>query len=450
MTEKRLDHSLAVQLITGRPILLNDGYLIQHSLCIKAITDRDSLLWSLIDAGFVSILSRGFGRFPLQEMPVQMSTSVETMSLLINDKLTGAPPWNEYKKRLEDVDRRMRAVDNFVPWPRYDAGSGYSVFARRLLDRKSSPKSLGLTALRSDDVLESFLKEFNELLEKDMSAARTKWEQLAKRYADNPNYAKNPKKAHHELMVLANEIYHYNIGVMLSGSFDSPVSVETQVSAAFDDLLVVEDVILEESPEYPKLNVPRVVATAPPGKLVQILDPYRPVGAARLRWLALEKNTQSGTLEDKQAVFDAADEYAKRLSEHLGVSVSYKESEGLISFVAGKALSVPRDALLLGSAAAVGAASSKLGLPTEVAGIAGMAAGYVVSKLQKNLIGAVTKKVRIRVLEDQIRSDSAFRKMLQASESTLHAIMNRKVPSAIDMDPIQARRLLSQYKAFVA
>jgi hypothetical protein len=32
INKKRLEHSLATQLINGRPIVLNDGYLLQHEV----------------------------------------------------------------------------------------------------------------------------------------------------------------------------------------------------------------------------------------------------------------------------------------------------------------------------------------------------------------------------------------------------------------------------------
>ncbi len=446
--EKRLDHSLAVQLITGRPILLNDGYLLQHSLCIKAILDRESLLWALIDSGFISIMSRGFNQFPLHEMPVRMSASVETMRMLINDKIPGAPPWNEYRDKLEDIDNRMRAINNFVPWPKYDAGSGFLVMTNRLIEHKSSIKKLGLTSIRSDDVLLSFFREYVELLGKNLSAPRTQWEKLAKVYADNPDCAKNAKKAHLELMILANEMYHYNVGVMLSGDLNVPISVETQISTAFDDLLVVEDIVLDEVPDYPKLNVPRVITTAAPSKLAKILDCYSPVGKARLRWLELDQKIKNGQLEDRLGLHDAADEYAKRLSEHLGLNISYKESEGLFSYVAGKALSVPQELVVAGAVAAASAGAALIGLPVGAAGLVGIVSGYAVSRIQKKLLGTVIKKVRIHVLKGQLLSESNQKNIFKKSESIINAITKQKIPSSVDMDARQTRELVAQYKIY--
>lgn len=452
ITEARLNHSLAVQLITGRPILLNDGYLVQHKLCAKSIIDRDSLLWSLIDSGYVSIMSRGFGRYPLQDMPVAMSESVESMRLLVENRLPDLPPWDEYKHRLADVDARIRTSSKFVPWPSYDAGSGFLVLAKRLIERGASRTSLGLRSLRSDDVLRDFLTEYVDILEADLSAARTKWEQLSERYGNTSKYLGDAATAHLEMMRLANEIYHYNMGIMLSGSLDAPISVETQVSEAFDDLLVVDDIVIDEVPEFPRLNVPNVVTTAPPQKLVQILDPYRPVGKARLRWLELDQKAKLGAKKDSSELRDASVEYARLLSEHLGTSISYKESEGLFSFAMSKALSVPREAVLTGAGAALGAAATQLGVPATAAVLGGSAIGagaaYLITKLQKNAFGAVTKKVRIRVLNRQFLGSSAYRKLIEKSQSKIRSIMARKIPSSIDLDSRQAKRLLADYRIF--
>jgi hypothetical protein len=69
-----------------------------------------------------------------------------------------------------------------------------------------------------------------------MRAPRTLWENLAVSLADRSDVTSRPKQFVRALMNLANEIYHYNMGVMLSADLGMTVSVETQASSAFDDL----------------------------------------------------------------------------------------------------------------------------------------------------------------------------------------------------------------------
>ena len=100
---------------------------------------------------------------------------------------------------------------------------------------------MGLGSHVKTKVLREFLCRFIERLQQDKSGPRDYWERLAKQFAANPDYTAKPEKFVLSLMNLVNEMYHYNFGIMLAAETDVSVSVETQTSAAFDDLLVVKD-----------------------------------------------------------------------------------------------------------------------------------------------------------------------------------------------------------------
>src|SRR5690606_36645027 len=101
VTRARLEHSLAVQLITGSPVLLNDGYLTQHSVAQRAVLDQDGLLWAMMKAGYLRVMARGFQRFGLHEMPERMAAggNVNSFAELINKA-----DWPNLRDSLEKID----------------------------------------------------------------------------------------------------------------------------------------------------------------------------------------------------------------------------------------------------------------------------------------------------------------------------------------------------------
>ena len=116
ITPKSLDHSLAIQLLTGRPILLNDGYLIQHPIARESLMQRDGLLWSMIDVGFVHVMARGeIEGYTLPEMPEVMSNrGVKSYQRLVNDEIPDAPSWRSLRPHLERLDKRLRDKQQLV------------------------------------------------------------------------------------------------------------------------------------------------------------------------------------------------------------------------------------------------------------------------------------------------------------------------------------------------
>lgn len=443
----RLNHSLAVQLLVGRPILLNDGYLVNHSMGQKAVMEEDGLLWAMIEAGFVRIMSRGGDRYSLHEMPEVMQSHIESFRLLVKNKIPNVPNWKDLRTRLEVIDKQLREQDNIIGWPRFDVGSGYRVLALKLLEQGSTVDSVGMRGTMSNRVFSDFLSRFVDRMQEDTSGARNYWEQLAKEYADTPGI-KNRKAFVRSLMNLANEMYHYNMGVMLSVDRDEPVSVETQASPAFDDLLVSKDILVDHIPKIPVLQIPQVVATAPPAKLVQVLraDLDLDVAKARTHWVTLKRQYEeegvegSGTYE--QELREAAEAYAATLSEHLHRHIDYRKSESLFDYVIGELTEKPEAiaASMLGET--VGQLAGVLG----AGGVVGFAAGYIISRLHEHSVGVVTNKYRVLMLKNQMLPPQVVRKYQQVIER----IKRRHIPSAIDIDKSRAQELVGRMKEFTS
>lgn len=414
LSGSRLNHSLAVQLIDGRPILLNDGYLVNHPMGRASVMDRSNLLWEMIEAGYVAVMARGGDRYGIHEMPERMAGRIESFRLVVEDRLGDGVAWSDYRARLEEIDARLRSGGGIVRWPGFDAGSGFRALANELVAKRSTSGSLGLGRSVGDHAFQEFLKEFMERMDKDTEGARSQWEALARTYANDPDVTGNGKAFVRSLMNLANEMYHYNFGIMLSLDLDVPVSVETQVSEAFDDLLVTPDVLVEEIPSLPRLHVPKVVTTAPPRKLVQILEGHREVAKAREDWLLLRRAAErEGTrLPDarRKELEAAGRRYAAELSGHLGVDVSYEKTEGLMGAVLGEAVGQAIDMTGLGFAA-------------------GVFSAYLLSRLPDGGLGVVTRKFRVTVLKNQIYPPE----LLRRSNRVVERIKRRFVPSAIEI-----------------
>lgn len=449
ITQDLLNHSLATQLIDGRPLLINDGYLVLHPVAQSAIMDRENLLWTLISEGFVNVLSRGYGVYGLHDMPEKMQSTIESFDLLVNGRIDGAPAWNELKKQLKKIDQHLNAFDASISWPSFDSGSGFIALADRILQRQSTARSLGLGWSIKTRVLHDFLRRFIDRMQGDKSGPRNYWEKLAKEFADRPGYTSRPDNFVLSMMNLVNEMYHYNFGIMLAAETDSTISVETQTSPAFDDLLVVKDVLIEQVKDIPRLRIPRSILTAPPAKLGQLLHEDKAVGKARLEWLdkkhRFNPNENSVSGPSVQEMRDAAEEYSRRLSEHLHLSIKYSSSESFLGFCAANVTSDIRGAATAGIGVAAGAALESLAAGFGAGAIA-YGTAYGLSMVQKKYVGTVTEKYRLWRLEKEILPP----KLLQQSKAMIERIKHRRVPSAIVIDQSIARELAKNIDRFRA
>ena len=436
ISKARLEHSLAVQIITGSPVLINDGYFILHPIIQESLQDKDSLIWAMAKAGYLRIMSRGFGSYGLDEMPLMMASSGGVDSF---KELIAKSDWNEIQKRLRETDEILSSRGHLQGWPAFNLSSGYLLFAQKLL-RESTSETVGISQVVRNDVFCDFLKEFVDDLASTMKAPRTLWENLAVRYAVKSGVTTNPGEFVRALMNLANEIYHYNMGVALSADLGLPISVETQASAAFDDLLVTQQVVVEDIPMIPRIHIPRVVLTANPSRLIEILEHDREVFKARKKWLDLTSTPSATPSND---IREAGLDYARQLADHFGAHINYKESEGIMNFAIGKLTELPKDAII-GLATSAGAGLGFITGVPPIGAFTGLATGYLVSRLQKNMLGTVTKKFRVLVLKNQIVPPD----LLLSSKKAVDKIMSRKAPSAIEIDFSKAQIMAQQMSRF--
>ena len=447
VTEKSLNHSLAIHLLDGHPILINDGYLVQHPLGRAALLDKESLLWELIKVGFVNVMARGARRYGLAEMPLRMSKEgIKSYQWIIDDQVPGVS-WKDLRASLELLDDTLRKSNHLRDWPAYDAGSGFRALAETMRTKGSSAQTLGLARHVRSGVIPGFLDEFIEGMNNDPRAPRSRWERLVMRYAKNPDSTSRPKEFTRAMMTLANEMYHYNMGVMLAAEHDGPVAVETQTSAAFDDLLVTKNTLLDE-PEVHRLHVPLALTSVDPLRLVKVLEPGTKVFAARQQWLtqrrAAESSTQPLTTSQRQQLRETGKHYATELSKLFGTKVRYDETEGLFGYAVGL-LVKGNVATPLVAAATAGAASIGAAGPAA-AGAVAVATGFVVYRTQKALLGGITKKFKISLLKGQLMPPA----LIERSARIIRRIKGGQVPTSIEIARPMALALTAKMTRFNA
>jgi hypothetical protein len=433
LTDAELTHLLVVELLQGKPVLLNDGYLVNHPFARNAIVQRHGLLWELIQQGYVGVMARGGSRYSLDQMPVEMARSVDSFRDLVAGRRADAD-WPILQRRLSTLDNFLRQTQQIVDWPRYHAGSGFLALSRRLLERNATPHSLGVARHVSKSALRDFLTELTDNLSMNRDAPRSKWTSLARKYAANSDYTNEPGRFVRALMNLANELYHYNMGLMLAADNRAAISVQTQTSPAFDDLLFPPALkfLVRDLSNAPRLHVPRRISSVDPHVLAQVLDPDSRVFASRRGWLQL-RDLWEVTSPERRPVVErelsaAGKEYSARLTEHVGLHVRYNEPEKFIDYVIG-----------FGPALVGGAIG---GIP---GGLLGFGIGYGISRAKDRVVGSVVRKFRIEALKGELRIPQ---RMAEQSERAIATIKRRGAPSTIELPSEIAASFATKLEVF--
>jgi hypothetical protein len=256
------------------------------------------------------------------------------------------------------------------------------------------------------------------------------------------------------MMNLANEIYHYSMGIMLSETYKCDMAVETQASAAFDDLLMVDNIVCDEVPYIPRLSVPRTLSKADPIRLASIVrhfeDPDSRIGKRRAEWISKrtewENEVRSATSdrdrrisESTRNAIDARTAYAKDLAKFFGYSLSFEHTEGIFSTVMGSIVKPP---IINAASAAITTAIGSTLIPAPLASASGIAAGYVIGQVQKRITAGVFRKFRVFFMEKQMLSEEQIR----YSQRIAARIKQRKSPSSILIDRSACKDIISMLK----
>lgn len=465
MDEARMNQSLVLQLVTGRPVLLNDGYIVNNEVLRRQLRNKDSLFWHLIHEGFIYIYSRGAGKYGIHEMPERMA-HIGSFSDLIKGRVPGVD-WPKLREDLEDLHARVERKAGYVAWAPYDTASGYEAFAKRLLE--STARSAGLGNLTNTQVFRDFLNRFIDGQEASGRGPRDRWETLAKSYANEPDYTSQPKQLVNAMMRLANEIYHYNVGVGLSATLPVPISIETQASSAFDDLLVEENVLVEDPQglrDLPRLRISNSVSKVPPAELMKILRPGK-LSDARIAWLRASEELAKVAASHysgysarehgvRQSLKSLGDAYIAELKQAFGPHIDVKLSEGLFDVVIDKLEELVGEhkqaavntfvatATGLASGAAMKMTGSEA-VTSAVAATAGagasIASAYGLAKFKNATTSTLVRKYRL-FMADKITPIAA----IENSRRQIEKIKRRKLPMNMEISREASLSITSQMR----
>lgn len=309
-----LDTQLVYSVVTGKPLLINDGYLVLNPECLQSLHDSYSPLRVLIRKGYLKILSRNKSR-SLEEMVLESAAhGIPTYRRLVDNR----DQWSITQNALRSVDKDLKKQDCFAGWPRVDLTSSYLALVQQLARRPLvEQKGHGL----GENTFHDVVYRFEDALGKDPSKPRSKWETIVMQHVQDG-------AARQSLMQTANEIYHHNFGVALSGK--PPVELEgceigvlSKTSSAFANLyrsysLDPSKLINPGSglPDVPQIELPKRVDYSKRGILEPMFYDDTPVGQERSTYLKARKSFLEGSL-DRQDLLSATYQYQRVLNDFL-------------------------------------------------------------------------------------------------------------------------------------
>ncbi|MGV6858637.1 MAG: hypothetical protein ACWA5X_06640 [bacterium] len=313
--ETLIDHVLF-----GNPLLINDGYLVNHPLARRDLLEgENSLILALAQKGFIKILSRSDSPEDLAKMPANMATDVHSFQRTME-----RDDWRQFECSLKRLGEHLGAgQNNWVPWPSVDMGDGFRVLLENISKSIASKgfESLGFSTYQKDAVRRVF-DTVGDRLGNNTSGARTFFEQQQAKEAQGMPEAEAGLFTS-DMMGLASELYHYNFGIHLDHSFRQQkrggVITETRFSRAFDDLLAMEEDFVEIEGSIPIIEQPDLVKTVDPKVLSEIVDPATEIGRAKNRFLAQVEGLSSGKASSLE-VQQAGALYKQALIEHFAAA----------------------------------------------------------------------------------------------------------------------------------
>lgn len=339
LIETILDHVLF-----GAPILINDGYLVNHPLArADLMKGKKSLILALVRKGFIKVLTRVDDLSSLASMPEKMAADIITFQERIS-----AEDWKAFRYNLADLGEELRPSFNTLFWPAVDMGDGFRLLIENTIDSIAAKgiESLGLRTQSVDQVREVLTDVANRLAQ-DTSGARNYFEKIATKHATAlPTGADRLFLS--DLMGFANEVYHFNFGLNLDARLRKDgirVITETRMSRAFDDLLAVDEAIINVEKSMPLMGRPTIKGSLAPKMLIDIVDPTTEVGAAKQTFQRRMRDFASGrhsvdeardfaALYERALIAHFADRLAGRALPHV-INLGVNLSSALISAYVG-------------------------------------------------------------------------------------------------------------------
>lgn len=345
--------SLIKSVFFSGPLLIPDGFLLQHTLCREALFGSSSHpLRVLIDEGYLGILSTD------QDLEASLRKRSEKGVKTISAALDALDA-QQVKRVLRGLTRQLSERKQIFGWPTKDTGQCFWELMRSY--RTRGPDDLGLHHLDLD-TLNRIFDRFDEAMAQSTEAARTTWHDIAVDEIEKRTPNENRKPALVEAMRLANEAYHFNFATCLSPNFQQAIAVETRLSSNFDNLVDIPELDAERAVKIPQCPTPRIDLNSQGSLLKEFLLESYELHSLKKRFL-LEQEAYILGLLDFQSLEATRDEYARKIGERFGLTSDMTRADAKLSWVLLTGTSVTSAAVDL--SAATGTALSALALTTQ-------------------------------------------------------------------------------------
>ncbi len=316
-TVSELNDHLALAVIAGDPLVVNDGYLLNNPALRRAIMQPEaSPFCALVEAGFVKILSRNEGAIE------HLAETMANQNIASAQELVEAPSYvDEYQPVLAGWSTHLNSgfFDWSRGWPAQRSDVVYRKLASDALDQLTERAQALRTRGEGTPVDAKALALFQEKLGDGMGS-RTAWEETARALARGEELT---AEAYGELMGAANEVYQYTWGCLLADK-SNPMSVQTRLPQLLGDKLDsdTDDQAVEArrpvSLFAPDIRVARKGIGHQWDLLVQSVNTASVASKAKREYLTkLAAYYAGGDVNDKE-MKDAAREYSQVLARAFG------------------------------------------------------------------------------------------------------------------------------------
>jgi hypothetical protein len=364
-----LNNHLIAAVLTGHPLLINDGHIIMHPAIREAVLNpKSSPLLELAAAGYVKILTRNGGDLETlaDQMADQGITSAQefgTQDYYTKQYLPALRTWMDHLRKGEPLDFLR-------PWPEINTTPVFHKIAAAAY--RSIRSSLSAANLRED--LEA-LRRFIGMYESGEQQRRTDWENAAVFLHHGGRLS---ERLFRELMHAGNEAYQYAWGCALADK-SSLVRVETRapkhtsLDVAVDAVSVPVSVQREQVELYtPNFKVAVRKIGENWSKLAEVARTGGDTYYAKVAFQRCIEDYYRGdeSTVDEAVIKTAAKKYSKALTEHFVNAKRGRWIYGYSAAIGGTAVLIPAMAaaplvgLLAGLAISVAAAfGDQLGVP---------------------------------------------------------------------------------------
>jgi hypothetical protein len=409
-----LEQTIARHVIFGDKMLLNDGYLVMHPLARRSLlAGADSVLFNLMAEGYVRILSTGES---IAESIVKRAES----GVDAHRQLVESADWRDMRANLDFISKRQANNGFFHSWPSKDMTDGFLRAISRCRGR--TVPELGLTGV-PPGLVDAIIDDLTLALETDRSAARTKWERIAKQRIDNLPGTSERQYVLNQIMGLANEAYHTNFAACLAEGKAIPYGVETRQSPAFDELFGTSEIAAQRLRDFQPIHIPNHPALRDSDKLRRFTVPGEAKNRKEAYLSLLERFLANDPAVDAQAHDAARLEYIRFLARHFEVRWEMPKTRFMMSLY-----------LFAGSTIA--------GLATDP--LVGASIGGLVFVAENYLTPILMKKIAVRDLENALRDGE-----LGAGDIDLRRRLKRGSGLAsITLDPAKATELAQHVRSF--